>query len=103
MLRAERRSISETPRPAAPGRRARYTASMPTPTVTTVKVTTDVRDQLNAGARARNVTVNEYVRLLLAEREREERLSAVGRAMAAAGDDYWSEVAEIEAIGYTVA
>lgn len=49
---------------------------------TTIKVTTEVRDQLNEIARARCATANTIVEELLRAWKRDERLRAVQDAMA---------------------
>lgn len=65
--------------------------------MTTIKVSTDVRDQLNEIARARGGTANSVVEELLRRWLREQRMQGVREAMARTSDEdwtsYWEETA----------
>ena len=65
--------------------------------MTTIKVSTDVRDQLNELARRSGGTVNSVVEDLLRRWLREQRMQSVREAMARTSDEdwtsYWEETA----------
>lgn len=86
--RAERR--------AAPGRAARpYTFGM---TATTIKVSAETRDRLKQQAAAAGMSLGAYVSLLSKAAAREERLAALGAAIAqtGVGDALTAETAKWE-------
>lgn len=58
---------------------------------TTIKVSADLRDRINRGARERGVTAAGLIEGLLDAYERRQRMAAFGRAFAAADDEYWDE------------
>ena len=66
-------------------------------TMTTIKVSTEVRDQLNAIARQSGGTANSVVEQLLNRWLRDQRIQAVREAMARTSDEdwrtYWEETA----------
>ena len=74
---------------------SRYTDPMP---ATTIKVSSELRDRLNAEARRANTTVAGVIEGLVAERERAERFRAMREAMSSASaaelDDYQRDVDE---------
>lgn len=58
---------------------------------TTIKVPTELRDRINAGARARGVSAAGLIEGLLDAYERRQRMEAFGRAVRGADQDYWDE------------
>jgi predicted transcriptional regulator len=65
---------------------------------TTIKVSTELRDQINAHARARGTTASGFIAALLADDARRSRMAAFGRAMRDADQTYRDEFAEWDAM-----
>ena len=63
---------------------------------TTIKVTPQARDRINARARAQGLTPATYVERLVDEDDRRQRFAAVraGYAALSPDDDYYAETAE---------
>ena len=58
---------------------------------TTIKVSTELRDRINAGAQARGVSAAGLIEGLLDSFERRQRMEAFGSAVREADQDYWDE------------
>lgn len=58
---------------------------------TTIKVSVELRDRINRGARERGVTAAGLIEGLLDGYERRKRMEAFGRAFRDADQDYWDE------------
>ncbi|WP_395638817.1 ribbon-helix-helix protein, CopG family [Pseudolysinimonas sp.] len=61
---------------------------------TTIKVPEDLRDRLNARARASDSTVADVIERLIAADERAERFRAIKEAMARSTPAQWAEYRE---------
>jgi len=68
----------------------RYTQGM---TVTTIKVSTELRDRISREAGDRRLTAAGFIAQLLDEHDRAERFTAFGRAFERADESYAAEVA----------
>lgn len=68
--------------------------------LTTIKVETELRDRISSAARARALTIGEYLDQVISEARRRERLQAMAEAMRANPPDpaYWAEVAEFDTL-----
>lgn len=64
-------------------------------TVTTIKVSSSLRDRLKEAARAHDQTISEHIESLLAEQDRRDRVVTLRRQMAAypPDDTYRAEAA----------
>ncbi len=62
--------------------------------MTTIKVTTELRDRINDDARATGVSAAGLIERLLDAYERRRRMDAFGRAVSAADGGYWDEFHE---------
>jgi hypothetical protein len=58
---------------------------------TTIKVSSDLRDRINAAASDEGTTASGLIDLLLERRERDARMEAFGKAFATADESYWQE------------
>lgn len=69
--------------------------------LTTLKVTTELRDRIAAQAAEEHATIGAFLERLVESHEHQRRLESVGRAMRdnPPDDSYWSEFAELDAIG----
>lgn len=56
-------------------------------TATTIKISSELRDQLNAEARRRGTTAGSVVEALWTDWQREQRFAAIREAMATAGPE----------------
>ena len=61
------------------------------PLETTIKVSRDLRDRINAAARDERVTPSSFLEVLVAAYELERLMEAAAAEMAAASDDDWDE------------
>ncbi|WP_306231734.1 hypothetical protein [Agrococcus beijingensis] len=59
--------------------------------MTTIKVSTELRDRINHDARERGTTAAGLIERLLDGYERRQRMEAFGRALRAADAGYWDE------------
>lgn len=59
--------------------------------MTTIRVSSDLRDRINRGAHEHGLTAAGWIDQLVAAEERNARMAAFGRAMTTADDDYWDE------------
>lgn len=66
-------------------------------TMTTIKVSTQLRDRINHDARQRGVTAASLIEELLDAHERSQRMAAFGRAFRGADATYWDELRTWEA------
>lgn len=64
----------------------------------TIKVSEDLRDQINAVAKERGCTASSLIEDLLEKYLVEERVKAAAQAINSAGQDYWDEMSEWERI-----
>ena len=62
--------------------------------MTTIKVTTELRDRINDDARATGVSAAGLIERLLDAYERRRRMDAFGRSFSAADGGYWDEFHE---------
>ncbi|PNL17123.1 toxin-antitoxin system protein [Micrococcus sp. FDAARGOS_333] len=60
----------------------------------TIKVSSGLRDRINADARERGVTAAGLIEQLLDDYERRRRMEAFGFAVRGADDEYWDEFRE---------
>ena len=69
-------------------------------TATTIKISTELRDQINVEARRRGTTAGSVVEALWADWLREQRFAAIRRAMATTppGADYAEETAALDSL-----
>ncbi|MCW4457510.1 hypothetical protein [Microbacterium sp. MPKO10] len=61
---------------------------------TTIKVSAELRDRINADAREKGVTAARLIEKLLDAHERRQRMEAFGRATRGAESEYWDEYRE---------
>lgn len=59
--------------------------------MTTIKVSSDLRDRINRGAGERGLSAAGLIENLLDAYERRQRMEAFGRAFRGADQDYWDE------------
>lgn len=69
--------------------------------LTTIKVTTEVRDRLSSDARSQHQPIGQFLASLLDDWERRQRMDALARSIQSSPPDqaYWSEFADFDAIG----
>lgn len=65
---------------------------------TTIKVSEDLRDRINAAAKERGCTAASLIEDLLDQYLVEDRVKAAAQAINSAGRDYWDEISEWERI-----
>ena len=68
--------------------------------VTTIKVTTELRDRISSDARSQHQPVGQFLASLLDDWERRQRMEELARSIQSSPPDeaYWSEFAAFDAI-----
>ena len=63
-------------------------------TMSTIKVSVELRDRINAEAHKRDMTVAGFIETLLDSYVRQSRVEEFGKAIRSADDGYWDEFNE---------